>query len=389
MKRFRSVLFWTHLAAGLVCGVIIFIMSFTGVVLAFESELVAWAERDARQVEVPASAQRLSADELLAAFGAAQPEVEASGLQFSADPAAAAVVSAGRRETYFLNPYTGDVLTPASTRMHDFMRLMTSWHRWLAQEGDSRGTGKAITGVSNTAFLVLALTGLYLWFPRQWTARFLKPALWFTGASGKARDFNWHNVFGFWMLIPIAVMSATGMVISYKWAGNLVYRAVGEEPPVRRGPPGPPRADNPGAGVDDPGSPVVPLDTFFTLAASDQPDWTSLSLRLPTRGTTASVTVKSPHDWPRTASTTLSIDATAGLGARAITERSTFADQSTGRQLRSWMRFLHTGQALGWLGQLVAGLGCVAGCFLCYTGFALSYRRFFGRKRVPAETPVT
>ena len=53
---FRSVLFWAHLAAGLVAGVAIGIMCLTGTVLAFEQEIVAWAERDARQVAVPAEA---------------------------------------------------------------------------------------------------------------------------------------------------------------------------------------------------------------------------------------------------------------------------------------------------------------------------------------------
>ena len=391
MSRFRSILFWIHLAAGLVCGVIIFIMSFTGIALAFESELVAWSQRDARQVTVPVDTARLSANELVAAFAATHPEAEPSALELSSAPAGAATIRVGRREAYYLNPYTGEIREPGSHAMENFMRTMVSWHRWLAREGDSRATGKAITGVSNTAFLVLALTGLYLWFPRKWAARAFRPALWFNGSSGKARDWNWHNVFGFWMLIPIAVMSASGMVISYGWASNLVYRLVGEEPPARRGPPGPPTSPSAarpaGAGVGDPEPAAphapaqsVPRDTYFTLAATAQPDWTSLSLRLPVKGTTAEVTVKTPRDWPRTASTTLTIDPAAGLGSSAIVDRATFADQSTGRQVRTWLRFLHTGQALGWWGQLLGAIGCLAGCFLVYTGFALSWRRFFGRK---------
>jgi len=63
-----------------------------------------------------------------------------------------------------------------------------------------------------------------------------------------------------------------------------------------------------------------------------------------------------------------------------ILKREGFADFSTGRQIRTWSRFLHTGQALGSPGQLLAGLACLGGCFLVYTGLALSWRRFFGRK---------
>ncbi len=378
MNRFRKTLFWIHLIAGLVCGVIIFIMSFTGTMLAFEDELVAWSERDARQLTRSEIVANVEADELLARFTAANPDLQPTALTISSHPFSAPVVNVGRREAHFFNPADGTIRRPASTAMHDFMDVMVAWHRWLGREGDSRPIGKAITGVSNTAFVVLALTGLYLWWPRKWRTKGLKRSLVFmrTG-GGKARDWNWHNVFGFWMLIPITVMSVTGMVISYRWAGNLVYRAVGEEPPVRRGPPpGPP---SPSSAANPPATAIassgVALESFFTIAAADQPDWTTLSLALPVKDQ-ASVTVKTPRDWPRTASTTLTIDAATGT----VTERATFADQSAGRQIRSWMRFLHTGQALGWIGQFIAGLGCLAGCFLVYTGFALSWRRFFGRK---------
>ena len=54
MKTFRSVLFWLHLAAGLLAGLVVGIMCFTGAALAFEQEIVAWAERDARKVTPPA-----------------------------------------------------------------------------------------------------------------------------------------------------------------------------------------------------------------------------------------------------------------------------------------------------------------------------------------------
>jgi uncharacterized iron-regulated membrane protein len=71
-----------------------------------------------------------------------------------------------------------------------------------------------------------------------------------------------------------------------------------------------------------------------------------------------------------------------------VLKREGFADLSAGRQLRSWTRFLHTGQALGWGGQFIAGLACLGGCFLVYTGFALSWRRFFGKKKADVPAPA-
>ena len=42
-------------------------------------------------------------------------------------------------------------------------------------------------------------SGFYLWFPRKWTWQHVRAVMLFSGKlRGKARDFNWHNVIGFW-----------------------------------------------------------------------------------------------------------------------------------------------------------------------------------------------
>jgi uncharacterized iron-regulated membrane protein len=96
------------------------------------------------------------------------------------------------------------------------------------------------------------------------------------------------------------------------------------------------------------------------------------------------IIVRESGSWPRTATTTLTLNPFTG----ETLARNGYADLTAARQIRSWTRFLHTGQALGWPGQLVAGLACLGGCFLVYTGFALSWRRFFGRKKPAASTPA-
>ena len=52
------------------------------------------------------------------------------------------------------------------------------------------------------------------------------------GLRGKARDFNWHNVIGFWCAPILVVLTASGMVISYTWASNLVYTLTGSPRPA-------------------------------------------------------------------------------------------------------------------------------------------------------------
>ncbi|MFH1498817.1 MAG: PepSY-associated TM helix domain-containing protein, partial [Verrucomicrobiota bacterium] len=276
-KTFRAVLFWIHLAAGLVAGAIIAVMSFTGAVLAFEHEIVEWAERDLRRVDVAsADIAARPLDELLAAVRAAAPEdARPAGITVTSDPRDAVAVSYGRDGTYYVNPYTAEVRPPAATRTHDFMHLMEDWHRRLALGGESRETGRAITGACNLAFLVLAVTGLYLWWPRKWKWRSIRPSVRFVNAKGKYRDWNWHNAWGFWSLVPIIVMAATGMVFSYPWANALVYKIVGEEVPQRGGPPA--AGDDAPAFAQPDGAARLGYDAIFQRIATDTPGWTSIT----------------------------------------------------------------------------------------------------------------
>ena len=50
--------------------------------------------------------------------------------------------------------------------------------------------------------------------------------------------------------------------------------------------------------------------------------------------------------------------------------------QSAGQQARSWLRWIHTGEAGGLFGQLVAMLASAAAVMLAWTGIALTLRRF-------------
>ena len=50
MKLMHKIIFWSHLLAGVIAGVVIFIMSATGVILMYEHQMVEYAERDVREV---------------------------------------------------------------------------------------------------------------------------------------------------------------------------------------------------------------------------------------------------------------------------------------------------------------------------------------------------
>jgi uncharacterized iron-regulated membrane protein len=413
VQRIRKFLFWIHLVAGVITGVVILVMSSTGAVLALKPQILAWTERQVRVV-TPQDRPRLGAQALVLAAKQGRPDAAPVSLAIDRDPSAAAAVGLGRDGTVYVNPYDGTVLGAGSAGANQFFQTMTNWHRWLGVSGDNRSAARSITGASNLAFLVLGLTGLYLWWPKQLIARYLKPILWFRRtATGRARDFNWHNVTGFWCLPAIIIMTASGAVISYPWASNLVYRVTGSPVPQQgRGPgpggPGPerggaregggpsgrgraggpgeagraqggeargPEGARPGAGPRA-GAPALPdkLDAMWARAEAQLPTWSLISLRLPERaGAPVSFSLTDGAYWNAFARSQLALDAATG----EIVQWQPYQDSNLGQKARGWMRFAHTGELGGLTGQIIAGLGCLGGVLLVYTGFSLAVRRLW------------
>lgn len=382
---FRSVLFWIHLAAGVLCGLVIALLCVTGTLLAFEKELTAWAERDARVVAVPAGAPApLPLADLQARLRTAFPDAKPASVVVSRDPAAAVAFSVGRVGGYYANPYTGEIRQPASTRVAAFMQSAVEWHRYLGFSGtDSRPRGKLVTGIANLAFTVLAVTGLYLWLPRAWSWRALRPTIWFTqNASARARDWNWHHVVGFWTAPFLIALTLTALPISFRWGGTLLYTLTGT--PLPASGPESSGAPPPAAKVPAPpaGAAAVDRDTLLAKVKQELPRWQTITVRFapPGPGQAAAFTVRESGTWPRTATTTLQFDPFTGQ----LLRRDGYGDLSAARQIRAWTRFLHTGEALGPVAQAIAGLASLGGAVLVFTGLALAWRRFFGRR---TETP--
>ena len=221
-------IFWLHLLTGTLAGLVILVMSVTGVLLAFEPQIVDYAERDFRRVTPPTpDGGRLPMDTILAKAEAARPAIRPTAVVSWSEPGATVRVAFGRDDGVFVNPYTGELLGSGS-RVHDAMHVIEDWHRWLG----SRDVGRPYTGACNLAFLGLAISGLYLWWPRRWTRHVLRGSTLFDGSlRGRARDWNWHNVIGFWCAPVLIVLTVTGAVMSYQWANDLLYRLTGNEPP--------------------------------------------------------------------------------------------------------------------------------------------------------------
>jgi uncharacterized iron-regulated membrane protein len=287
----------------------------------------------------------LDLDDLVVKVLAANPGTRPAAITVKADPAASVIVNLGRENTVFVNPYTGELLGGLSTT-HHFMPDIVQWHRWLGMEGEGRDTGKAITGACNLAFFWLAVTGVYLWWPQSWKWRGLKTSLLFNfRLTGKARDWNWHNVIGFWSSSVLVVLTLTAAVMSYPSANDLLYTLTGSEPPSRAQRPGGPALRAARGSSSDEGKtsakPAACLAVLLAAAQRQVPGWTTLMMRFPPRpGAPVSVSVVEPDAPHPFARSQLTLNRATG----DVVKWEPYSDNSAGRKLRSWFRGLHTGE---------------------------------------------
>jgi uncharacterized iron-regulated membrane protein len=408
MKLFRKVLFWCHLITGVLAGLVVLIMSVTGVLLTYEKQIILWA--DTRNYQVAPStpgAPRLSVEALLVKVREIQPDATPSAVTLRSDASMPASLAVSGGRTLFANPYTGEILGEGAKGTRAFFRFVTDWHRWLGANGDNRAAARAITGACNLGFLFLVMSGFYLWWPKRLNWSQVRNVIWFKrGLPGKARDFNWHNVIGFWSVVPLFIVVLSATVISYPWASNLVYRVVGETPPAPARPPGaapqggggPQRAGEGaprtqegaprtqegqargggegqarGGGENRGGAPSFEgIDRMWAVAEAQTSDWQSISLRLPTSADAPGVfTIDGGTGGQPQKRGQLTLNRQTG----EVMRWEPFASFTRGRQLRTIMRFAHTGEVAGFFGQTIAGLVSAGGAFLVWTGIALALRR--------------
>lgn len=382
MRLVRSVVFWLHLTLGSVAGLVILTMSVTGVLLAFERQIDSWADtRAVLQGQQDTSAQA-PLDSLLATLknnGQGLP----TELVLHSSPKAPIEARFGRARTLYLNPWTGEIVGQPSERPRAFFSSVERIHRSLGL-GMQSALGRGITGAANLAFLFMIISGLYLWFPKIFNFTAFKSRLLFRrGLQGRARDWNWHSVIGVWSAIPLFFIVLTGVIMSYPWASNLLFTMTGSQRPAAGGWRGEQSGRGQNGAYAQAQSAAAPqfrgLDELAATARQQVPDWKS-------------ITIQMPHFGDRTLS--VSVDGSIGgqpeKASQLVINRQTgkveaikrFADNSVGRKLRAWARFLHTGEEFGILGEIIAAMACIGAIALVWTGLSMALRRALSTRTV-------
>ena len=369
----RRAIFWVHLTVGVAAGFVILMMAVTGVILTYEAQLNRWALREYRTDPPPPDKTPLKIDELIAHVTAGR----VSSAAVKRDLQEPAVIRLDGGATVYVDRFTGEPVGNGNSATRRFLRSVMYWHRWFALEGEYRIVGRTFTATANLGFLFLVVSGVYLWWPSTGSRVAWRQVLWFRrGLSGRARNFNWHSVIGFWAAVPLAIIVASGATISYQWAGNLVYRLAGEAPPSQSSPqPLESVAGDDLSVTEDPPTPLVELQALARKAMAEAPSWRTITIRLPESiRNPVSVTVDRGTGRQPSKSEDLLFDRATG----ELVGRGGYPTFSRGHKIRRWLRFAHTGEVYGVIGQSIAGVVSLGVTVMVWTGLAMTWRRFLG-----------
>ena len=383
VKMFRKFLFWSHLVVGVSVGVVVFIMAATGVLLTYEAQIEEW-DASRHNVVIQEDKATISTDEVLAIGREKHPEENHFYIQWLNEKGRAIPLWAGPN-SYVIHPYTGEVLQEGQSWVVETLHFITDLHRWLAFSGKQQAIGKEITAYSNLLFVFLIISGLYLWFSRRFNRSSFKALLLFKKRykSKHAKHYNWHHVFGFWMLIPLFVIVMSATIFHFSWANDALYAINNEEAPA-------PRKKREYVDIVDG---KLTYHALFEKAKSHAAEtgyenWHSMWLEFGREAGNTRFWIDESLANDYAVSYALFLDNDTGEVVKV--ERNT--DWSKGAQAWGVVRFLHTGEYFGVIGQTIAGLASLAACFLVYTGFTLSWRRlvtpWLRRKKQPLMASV-
>lgn len=233
---------WLHLWFGLVAGLVVLISLFSASIFVWEKELTRWVYHDETYI-ANVKPYHISVTTMLHnAQAALKNKGEISYMEMENDPHQAWVFSAykssGHKSWYyssgieysyrvFVNPYTGHV-TGLVNDKYDWIKNLYLLHICLLLNYDY---GHYIVGGATLIILVMVITGIVLWWPKNKAA--LKQRYWFRwkdGTKWRRKNYDVHNIGGIYTLIIILLLAITGLAWTFDWWENGIYRLMGNDP---------------------------------------------------------------------------------------------------------------------------------------------------------------
>lgn len=213
-----------HKWLSLPVGIIITIVCLTGAILVFQDEILELSNPSHYFVgEVKEKPMPL--EELIPKVNAQLDSNSVASVQISDDPKRTyrMTLAEGFRITAFVNQYTGEVTGMYKFQESPFYTIMVL-HRWLMD--GSRTWGKYTVGISTLIFVFILISGVIVWMPKRWNRSRFKIQF----RKGRKRLFyDMHNVLGVYACLVLLICALTGMVWSFEWYRNGLFRLFGVE----------------------------------------------------------------------------------------------------------------------------------------------------------------
>lgn len=224
----RKGLLWLHKWLGIVTGTVVFLVSLSGAIYCFHDELklLFYPEKYFLN-QVGGGQQPKPLTELIRSAESYLPQGErvsrvdiypARNRTWIFRAMATDEAAVGHWNYYryykrvFLDPYTGKLAALEDSRT-EFFQLVLQLHMNLLL---GKTYGHAAVGYSTAVFVILLLTGIVLWWPKNRKRKTLKRSLWIdTKAKWKRLNYDLHNVLGFYSFFVALVLGVTGLVYSF------------------------------------------------------------------------------------------------------------------------------------------------------------------------------
>jgi len=236
LKKFKKTAALIHLWLGLISGVIITIVAFTGCIYVFEEELFNFFHQDivytrAAGKPLPLYILEEKAQKALPVdekFNRVEVKSDQYAYIFSASKAnkkAKSIFYLGQvayNKDVYIDQFSGKVLGVIDLK-HEFFSIVRLIHQYLLFK---KPIGSFIVGSSVLLFLMIIITGFIIWLPKKlknirqrltvkWNARF------------KRLNWDLHSTFGFYVIPFALVIVITGLVWSFKWWELGIYKSLG------------------------------------------------------------------------------------------------------------------------------------------------------------------
>lgn len=224
-------------------------------------------------------------------------------------------------------------------------------------------SGRDIVGWGGVAMLILALTGLYLWWPRrgQWSRAF-------AWRRAPATSSNLHYLAGFWICFPLALISLTGIYLAWPQQGRSVLSSMAPMTPQ------PPRGAGPGGGPLIPNPTHTPSDIFNIATALGRGQVDLIGFP----NVQAGLWRVRLNAEDRTEPVTININDRSG----AVTT----IEPLSGDRVAFWIRWLHEGSHAGEIWRFVVFAAGITPTLLGVTGILIWLRQRRQRKMIKAGT---